>query len=48
MQMNVTPTAGQPFEIILVDTFTLEQSKFLIIIDRFSPYPHSTQRIVLH
>lgn len=36
--MNLTPTASKPFEIVHLDTFTLEQSKFLTIIDSFSKY----------
>lgn len=38
MQMNITPTATKPFEIIHIDTFTLEQNKFLTIIDTFSKF----------
>lgn len=38
MKLNVTPTASKPFEIIHLDTFTLEQTKFLTIIDSFSKY----------
>lgn len=36
--MNITPTATRPFEIIQLDTYTFEQSKFLTIIDSFSKY----------
>lgn len=36
--MNVTPTATKPFEIVHMDTYTLEQSKFLTILDSFSKY----------
>ncbi len=36
--MNVTPTASRPFEIIHLDTYTLEKSKFLTIVDSFSKY----------
>lgn len=38
IQMNITPTASKPFEIIHLDTFTFEQNKFLTIIDTFSKY----------
>lgn len=38
IKMNVTPTATKPFEIIHLDTFTFEQSKFLTIVDSFSKY----------
>lgn len=38
IKMNVTPTATKPFEIIHIDTFTFEQSKFLTIVDSFSKY----------
>lgn len=38
IKMNVTPTATRPFEIIHLDTYTLEQTKFLTIIDSFSKY----------
>ena len=38
MEMNITPTAVKPFEIIHADTFTLEKQKFLTIIDSFSKY----------
>jgi hypothetical protein len=38
IQMNITPTATKPFEIIHLDTYTFEQTKFLTIIDSFSKY----------
>lgn len=38
IEMNVTPTATKPFEIVHMDTYTLEQSKFLTILDSFSKY----------
>lgn len=38
IQMNITPTATKPFQILHMDTFTLEQNKFLTIIDSFSKY----------
>lgn len=38
IKMNITPTAVRPFEIIHLDTYTLEQTKFLTIIDSFSKY----------
>lgn len=38
MKLNVTPTPTKPFEIIHLDTFTFEQTKFLTIIDSFSKY----------
>lgn len=38
MELNVTPTASKPFEIIHMDTYTLEKTKFLTIIDSFSKY----------
>lgn len=37
-KLNLTPTALKPFEIVHLDTFTFEQSKFLTIIDSFSKY----------
>nr|CAH7729195.1 unnamed protein product [Callosobruchus chinensis] len=37
-KMNITPTAIKPFEIIHMDAYTFEQSKFLIIIHSFSKY----------
>nr|CAI5851064.1 unnamed protein product [Callosobruchus analis] len=36
--MNLTPTATKPFEIIHIDSFAFEGSKFLTIIDSFSKY----------
>lgn len=36
--INITPTPTKPFEIIHIDTYTLEQRKFLTIIDSFSKY----------
>lgn len=38
MEMNITPTASKPFEIIHLDTYTLDKTKFLTIIDSFSKY----------
>ena len=38
MEMNITPTSTKPFEIIHLDTYTLEKEKFLTIIDSFSKY----------
>lgn len=38
IKMNITPTATKPFEILHLDTFTLEKTKFLTIIDSFSKY----------
>lgn len=38
MQMNITPTSSKPFEILHIDTYTLENSKFLTITDSFSKY----------
>lgn len=38
IKMNITPTASKPFEIIHLDTYTLEKTKFLTIIDSFSKY----------
>lgn len=38
IKMNITPTATRPFEIVHLDTFTLEQNKFLTIIDTFSKF----------
>lgn len=34
----LSPTATKPFEISHMDTYTLEQSKFLTILDSFSKY----------
>lgn len=41
--LNITPTPNKPFEIINVDTITLENSKFLTIIDTFSRYAQMYQ-----
>lgn len=38
MQMNITPTAAKPFDIIHLDTYTVDREKFLTIIDSFSKY----------
>lgn len=38
IKMNITSTATKPFDIIHLDTFTFEQTKFLTIIDSFSKY----------
>ncbi|QBP37036.1 putative RdRP [Lampyris noctiluca errantivirus 1] len=35
---NLTPTPNTPFEIINLDTLTLEKNKFLTIIDQFSKF----------
>lgn len=36
--MNITPTATKPFDIVQLDTYTLDKVKFLTIIDSFSKY----------
>nr|CAH7734904.1 unnamed protein product [Callosobruchus chinensis] len=38
LQYNVTPTPTRPFQILYVDTISLEKSKFLTITDSFSKY----------
>lgn len=38
LHYNITPTATKPFEIIHIDSVTLENCKFLTIIDSFSKY----------
>ena len=38
IKMNITPTPTRPFEILHLDTYTLENTKFLTIIDSFSKY----------
>lgn len=38
IEMNITPTATRPFDIVHIDTFTLDKMKFLTIIDSFSKY----------
>lgn len=38
MKLNITPTPRKPFETVHADTFTLEQTKFLTVIDAFSKY----------
>lgn len=38
LTLNVTPTATKPFQIIHIDSITLENCKFLSIIDSFSKY----------
>lgn len=38
LKLNITPTATKPFEILHVDSITLEHIKFLTIIDSFSKY----------
>ncbi|HEY9486355.1 MAG TPA: integrase zinc binding domain-containing protein [Nitrososphaeraceae archaeon] len=35
---NITPTGSKPFEIIHLDTFQFEKTKFLTIVDSFSKY----------
>lgn len=45
--MNVTPTAVKPFEIVHLDTFTVENSKFLTLIDSFSKYAQAYKLISL-
>lgn len=36
--LNITPTAARPLEILHIDKFTIQNSKFLTIIDAFSKY----------
>lgn len=38
LKYNITPTAVRPFQIIHIDSITLENVKFLTIIDSFSKY----------
>jgi hypothetical protein len=38
LELNLTPTASKPLEIIHVDSLTLEKKKFLTITDSFSRY----------
>lgn len=38
LKYNVTPTASRPLETLHVDKFTIDNSKFLTIIDTFSRY----------
>lgn len=38
MKYNITPTASRPLEIIHIDKMTLENSKFLTIVDSFSKF----------
>lgn len=38
VEFNVTPTAIRPFQILHVDSITLENCKFLTIVDSFSKY----------
>ncbi|KAI5743669.1 hypothetical protein M8J77_013901 [Diaphorina citri] len=38
LYLNKTPTATRPFEIVHIDTFTAEKTKFLTIVDSFSKY----------
>lgn len=38
LQMNITPTPVRPFEIVHLDTFTLENHKFITLVDAFSKY----------
>lgn len=50
--MNKTPTASRPFEIIHMDTITLDGNKFFTLVDSFSKYAQaysipSTQAIVI-
>lgn len=35
-ELNITPTAKKPLEILHMDTFQVENTKFLTIIDSFS------------
>src|SRR6185436_3101436 len=37
-KLNITPTATKPFQILHIDSITLEQAKFLTIVDSFSKY----------
>lgn len=36
--MNVTPTPSKPLEVIHIDTYSIERTKFLTIIDSFSKF----------
>lgn len=38
LKFNITPTAIKPFQILHVDTLSLENTKFLTIVDSFSKY----------
>nr|CAH7755026.1 unnamed protein product [Callosobruchus chinensis] len=38
LELNITPTAVKPFQILYIDSITLENAKFLTIIDQFSKY----------
>ena len=37
-KFNITPTPSKPFEVLHMDTFQMEQQKFLTLIDPFSKY----------
>lgn len=45
MQLNLTPTPTQIFEIVHDDTFTFQQVKFLSLIDLFSHYSQAYESI---
>lgn len=38
LKLNITPTAIKPFQILHIDTVSLDKTKFLTIIDSFSKY----------
>lgn len=38
LKFNITPTAVRPFQIVHIDTISLEKTKFLTIVDSFSKY----------
>lgn len=42
-KFNVTPTPNRPFKILHIDTVTVEQKRFLSIVDAFSKYAQAYQ-----
>lgn len=47
-KLEFTPTPERPFEIIHMDTLTIESNKFLILIDSFSKYAQAYPLIGAH
>lgn len=48
LKYNFTPTASKPFEIVHIDSLSLDKQKFFTIVDSFSKYAQAYPLLSLH